>query len=262
MSPSRDRLLLFVAGCLFLSGCIGVDAQPMPTQTASPVAPSPTVAFPTLLPTSTFTPLPTGTATPDLSSSPGNTFFADRFSGDLTWAQAALAPGGLSLAQGRLVISVRQANSLYMAISPADPVPNTYLEVDVRPEICLDNDEFGLAFRINEDFEHYRFTLTCDGQARVVGVVEGVERILIPSTDSDAIFPGLFLTNRLGVQMEDDQFRFYINGEELFSDRDLSLPSGRFGLVVRARQSGQTTASFDNFSIRLLQPPTTNTPSD
>ena len=134
MSPSRDPLLLFLAGCFFLSGCIGVDAQPVPTPTASPAAPSATVAFPTLLPTSTFTPLPTGTATPDLSSSPGSMFFTDRFSGELNWVQAALASGGLSLSQGRLVISVRQANSLYMAISPADPVPNAFIEVEVRPE--------------------------------------------------------------------------------------------------------------------------------
>ena len=53
--------------------------------------------------------------------------------------------------------------------------------------------------------------------------------------------------------MEGDTFRFFINAEEVFSDRDLSLINGRVGLVVRARQSGQTTASFDNFSIRLVQ---------
>ena len=149
-----------------------------------------------------------------------------------------------------------------MAISPTDPVPNAYIEVEVRPELCTANDEFGIAFRVNDGFEHYRFTLTCLGKARVVGVIDGVERVLIPSSSSTAIFPGLLLTNRLGVQMENDQFRFYINDEEVFNDRDLSLTSGRIGLLVRARQSGQTTASFDNFNVRILQPAPTSTPSD
>jgi hypothetical protein len=62
--------------------------------------------------------------------------------------------------------------------------------------------------------------------------------------------------------MENDKFRFYINDEIIFNDRDLSLTSGRIGLVVRARQSGQTTASFDNFIISNLQPAPTTTPSD
>jgi hypothetical protein len=149
-----------------------------------------------------------------------------------------------------------------MAISPADPVTNAYIEVEVRPELCTANDEFGIAFRVNDGFEHYRFTLTCMGEARVVGVIEGKERVLIPSSPSTAILPGVFLTNRLGVQMENDKFRFYINDEIIFNDRDLSLTSGRIGLVVRARQSGQTTASFDNFIISNLQPAPTTTPSD
>jgi hypothetical protein len=188
--------------------------------------------------------------------------FSDDFSRELDWIAAELAPGGLSVSDDRLIMSVRQSNSLYMAISPTDPVTNAYLEVEVRPELCSTNDEFGLVFRVNEGFEHYRFTLTCQGEARVIGVIDGTERVLIPNSSSTAIFPGLYLSNRLGVLMENDQFRFFINGEEVFSDRDLSLTNGRVGLLVRARQSGQTTASFDDFTIRGLQPIPTSTTSD
>jgi hypothetical protein len=62
--------------------------------------------------------------------------------------------------------------------------------------------------------------------------------------------------------MDGNDFRFFINGQEVFFDRDLSLVSGHIGLVVRARQSGQTTASFDNFIIRMLQPKPTTTATD
>jgi hypothetical protein len=262
MIPIRLTALYLIILTILISGCgvIEIPAEPPPSATSS--TQTATVAFPTLLPTSTFTPIPTKSPAPALSFNPGSEIFSDDFSRELRWTPAELAPGGLSLSEERLFISVRQSNSLYMAISPADPVPNAYIEVDVRPELCTANDEFGIVFRVNEGFEHYRFTLTCMGEARVVGVIEGIERVLIASSPSTAIFPGPYLTNRLGVQMENDQFRFYINGEEVFSDRDLSLPKGRFGLLVRARQSGQTTASFDNFSVRILQPAPTSTPSD
>jgi hypothetical protein len=252
-------LLIIVA--TWLAGCIQLRTPSAPAPAPTAGTPSPTVFFPTLIPTPTITPNPTGSPTPDLSPGLGSEFFRDDFSADLGWIPAELAAGGVSLNNERLSLSVRQANSLYMAISPADPITNAYLEVEVQPELCSENDEFGMAFRLSEDFEHYRFTLTCQGEARVVGVVEGVERVIVPNTPSTSIYPGLFLSNRLSLIMENDQFRFFINGEEVFADRDLSLSTGRVGLVVRARQSGQTTASFDNFVIRLLQPTPAPTPT-
>ena len=243
-------LLIAVTG---LFGCINADTLSTPSPSVTPLTPSPTIFFPTLISTSTITPVPTGSPTPDLAAGLGEVTFMDDFRIERGWIPAELSQGGVSLSDDRLTLAVRQSNSLFMAISPADPIQNAYLEVEVRPDLCSSNDEFGLAFRINENFEHYRFTLTCQGEARVVGVVEGSERVLITNTNSTAIFPGLFLSNRLGVRMDGDNFRFFINGEEVFSDRDLSLINGNVGLVVRARQSGQTTASFDNFMIRRLQ---------
>jgi hypothetical protein len=262
MIPLRLNALYLLILTILISGCgvSEVPADPPPSATSS--TQTATVAFPTLIPPSTLTPIPTESPAPALSFNPGSEIFSDDFSGELRWTPAEPGPGGLSLSEGRLFISVRQSNSLYMAISPADPLTNAYIEIEVRPELCTANDEFGIVFRANDVFDHYRFTLTCIGEARVVGVINGIERVLLPNSPSTAIFPGVYLTNRLGVQMENDQFRFYINGEEVFSDRDLGLPNGRFGLLVKARQSGQTTASFDNFSVRILQPAPTNTPSD
>lgn len=245
-----------------LSGCIQVDTTPTPTPSPLAATSTPTVFFPTLIPTPTFTPIPTGSPTPDLLAGLGDLVFIDDFSQDQDWTKTQLAPGGVSLVDERMTLSVRQANGLYMVLSPADPLENAYLQVDVRPELCSENDEFGLVYRVNDSFEHYRFTLTCDGQARVVGVIEGSERVLVPNSTSPAIFPGLFLTNRLGILITGDTFRFFINDEEVFSDRDLGLANGWFGLVVRARQSGQTTASFDNFILRALQPSPTSSNAD
>jgi hypothetical protein len=253
VQPQRAAITL-LAVTMGLVGCNTADTQSTPIPSVAPITPSPTIFFPTLIPTSTITPVPTGSPTPDAFAGLGDLTFKDDFTIDRGWTIAELAQGGASLSDDRLTLSVRQSNSLFMAISPSDQIRNAYLEVEVRPDLCSSNDEFGLAFRVNENFEHYRFILTCEGEARVVGVIESVERVLITNTSSTAIFPGLFLSNRLGVLMQGDTFRFFINDEEVFSDRDLSLVNGNVGLVVRARQSGQTTVSFDNFSIRMLQP--------
>lgn len=259
----RQRAAItLLAATMGLVGCISANIQSTPIPSVAPITPSPTIFFPTLIPTSTFTPVPTGSPTPDLFAGLGDLIYRDDFTIDRGWTSLELAQGGASLSDDRLTLSVRQSNSLFMAISPSDPIYNAYLEVEVRPDLCSSNDEFGLAFRVNENFEHYRFTLTCQGEARVVGVIEGVERVLIANTSSTAIFPGLFLSNRLGVLMQGDTFRFFINDDEVFSDRDLSLVNGNVGLVVRARQSGQTTASFDNFLIRMLQPSSVSTTTD
>lgn len=262
MTLAHIKALLLYSLAFTMSGCVPFELPVQALPTATPQPPTATVAFPTLIPTSTFTPLPTGSPTPDLVSELGTIIFHDDFSNSMNWDAAELAPGGISFSEGRLIVSVRQTNGLYMAISPVDPLYNAYIEVDVRPELCSDNDEFGIGFRINDSFEHYRFVLTCEGEARVVGVVEGAERIIVPNSRSTTIFPGLFLSNRLGVLMQNDQFSFFVNGEELFSDRDLALSAGRVGLLVRARLSGQTTASFDNFTVQLLQPTATTTATD
>jgi hypothetical protein len=244
-----------------LSACVQVQAPPTLTPSITPVTPTSTVFFPTLIPSPTFTPQPTGSPTPDLSSGLGIVIFRDDFHVDQGWSTAELAQGGMGLSNGQLVLSVRQPNSLYLALSPVNPLSDGYIEVDVQPELCTNNDEFGLAFRVSESFEHYRLTLNCQGEARVVGVVEGSERILVPNTTTTAIYPGLFLTNRLAVWMQGDQFRFYINGEQVFADRDTALSVGRVGLIVRARQSGQTTAAFDLFEVRSLVPLPSSTPT-
>ncbi len=254
--------IIFLCALPSLAGCLQIGTPSLPPPTPTPITPTPTVFFPTLIPTPTFTPIPTGSPTPDLTAGLGEVLFKDDFSQDLNWTMTALAPGGVTLRNERLTLSVRQANGLYMVLSPVDPIQNAYVEVEVRPEICSENDEYGIAFRINNNFDHYRFTLTCKGEARVVGVVEGSERILIPNTRATAIFPGLFLPNRLGILLLDDTFRFFINGEEVFSDRDTGLAEGRYGLVVRARQSGQMTASFDDFIVRTLRPDVENTLAD
>ena len=251
--------ICITACALLLSSC--VSTKPAPTHTPIPTLPAltPTVFFPTLVPTPTFTPEPIPSPTPDITSGLGTLIFHDDFSQDQGWIPLHSNLGGSSLYNGRFSLSVRQANAFFTAMSPVKEFTDGYLEVVVQAVLCMDDDEFGLMFRVDPSGGHYRFTLTCQGEARVTRVSEGSETAVIPKTITNALIPGLLVDNRLGVIAEGDRFRFFINGEQVFTARDLGLRWGGLGLIVRSRRGGQTTVSFDNFIVRTLLPTPTPT---
>ena len=251
--------ICITACALLLSSC--VSTKPAPTHTPITTLPAltPTVFFPTLVPTPTFTPEPIPSPTPDITSGLGTLIFHDDFSQDQGWIPLHSNLGGSSLYNGRFSLSVRQANAFFTAMSPVKEFTDGYLEVVVQAVLCMDDDEFGLMFRVDPSGGHYRFTLTCQGEARVTRVSEGSETAVIPKTITNALIPGLLVDNRLGVIAEGDRFRFFINGEQVFTARDLGLRWGGLGVIVRSRRGGQTTVSFDNFIVRTLLPTPTPT---
>jgi hypothetical protein len=244
---------------IILCSCLSVHTPIPPSPTPIPLTSTPTFDYPTAIPTSTFTPQPSPTPTPDLLSGLGKLIYSDYFNIDRGWEFGQSDIGGSSLINGRLSIALHQPNSFYYVRSPAPDISNFFLEVILRSEICTDNDELGVMFRLNTFGEHYRFSLTCDGGARVSRVIMDGETGLVPITQTYAVLPGMLVDNRLGVWAVGDTFRFFINGLEVFSTRDGALMSGGFGLFVRSRRDGQTTASFDELIIRGLLPTPTPT---
>ncbi|MFN2147550.1 MAG: hypothetical protein ACK2T2_04105 [Anaerolineales bacterium] len=231
----------------------------MPTETLPPA--TPTFVFPTLIPTTTYTPPPSPTATADIMSGLGPALFRDTFSVDRGWKVTIFGAGGAGLLDGRYSLSVRETFSILVALSPAEAIQNGYLEVTARAVLCSSDDEYGLIFRANGQGEYYRFSLNCSGEARLSRITIDGEHVLIPNTPINFVFPGLLVDNRLAVLFEGEFFRFFINGSEVFSARDRVLSTGGSGLFVRTRQSGQNTASFDDFILRPLNAPSTATAS-
>lgn len=212
------------------------------------------MAFPTPMPTSTRTPPPSPTPTPDLSLTFGPLVFQDAFETNRGWDLGSDASGGTSLVEGGLTLSVRPGGFLRMALVPAPAVTDFFLEARVRTEICSARDEFGLMFRIGPDLSHYRFALTCGGQSKVVLVLPGSARTLVPLTDTPDAIAGAPADNRLAVWASGSAFRFYVNGLEVYHLRNISLPAGGVGLFVRSRSGGQVTVTFDDLLLRSLLP--------
>ncbi len=237
-----------------LSGCVSTGPLPTPTPTTAVPTATPTFIIPTLIPTATFTPEPEPSPTPDLLTGLGDLIYEDSFDHNLGWEIGQSEIGGASLVEERLSLAVRRSNSFYFIESPAPTITDFFLEVTVRSEVCSGDDEFGVMFRYRAMGEHYRFALTCDGRARVSRVLEEGEIVLVPLTQTYAMFTGLFVDNRIAIWASGNQFLFFINDLEVFSANDRVLPSGKITFFVRSRQSNQTTVSFDDLSVRTLLP--------
>lgn len=242
-----------------LSSCLSAAPLPTPTPTQAVLTATPTFIIPTLIPTATFTPEPEPSPTPDLYTGLGDLIFEDSFDRNLGWDIGQSEIGGASLVEERLSLAVRRSNSFYFIESPAPTTTDFFLEVTVRSEVCSDGDEFGVMFRYRAMGEHYRFALTCDASARVSRVLEEGEIVLVPLTQTYAMFPGLLVDNRIAIWASGNQFRFFINDLEVFSASDRVLPSGKLTFFVRSRRSSQTTVSFDDLTVRALLPTPTPT---
>jgi hypothetical protein len=185
----------------------------------------------------------------------GAVLFLDDFSQDQGWALSSGAGGAVSLLPGRLVLALHSPGGMLSSLSPAPAAADFYLEAELRTELCGEQDEFGLMVRVLPNSDHYRFSLTCDGQARVSRFVGGHEAALVPLTPAAAALPGAPAVNRLAVWAEGDQFRFLVNEVQVFALRDASLPRGGVGLAVRSRRSPQITVSLLAISQRALAAP-------
>lgn len=258
---SRKLIALGVALLILLSGCVSVENLPTATPTPSPLAPTPTFFFPTLIPTATQTPLPSPTATADIVSGLDQVVFQDRFSTQKGWVALVTRVGGVSYLDGRFSLAVNQPRTFYTALSPAPVLRDGYIEVEARAILCSEGDTYGLIFRVSPQGDHYRYTLSCSGDVRVSRISEGEEFVLIPDTRTNSVLSGLLVDNRMAVLLSGDVFRFFLNGVEVFMEEDAALPAGGSGLIVRARGGGQTTVTFDNFTVRALMPTPTVTPT-
>ena len=253
----RIAVLALILLPALLTSCVNVN--PQPTMTPSPIPPSPTatVFFPTLVPTQTPTPLPTPMPTLARLPSLGEVIFSDSFDEDKGWLITEVGYGGASLVNGRLGLALQQSQSFYSVLSPIASLYDFYVEVDVRADICADNSEFGLMFRVSPTQEHYRFTVNCSGEAKVLLLYGGSELVLMPFTQTNVALPGILSENRLGVYASGSTYVFYINGAEVFSVQNGTLSGGSIGVILRSRSEEQTTVSFDNFTVWSILPAST-----
>lgn len=237
-----------------LGACVSIETVVPPSATPEPATPTATIEFPTLIPTRTATSFPTATPTPDLISGLGSVVYRDTFASDMGWTTQVTNAGGYSFVNGWIRLAVRVPNAAINVYGPSMDLGDYYLELTIRPDLCSGDDEAGFLFRVVDPLNYYRFSITCQGGARVTRVFDGGEVALIPITETYTVFPGALVQNRIAVLASGPVLKFFINGTEVFTTQDASFTSGGLGLYVHSRRSGQTTVSFDDLIVRNLMP--------
>jgi len=132
---------------------------------------------------------------------------------------------------------------------PNDFPSDIYIEVTAQTMLCgAGVDTFGIIFR-NRGDHSYRFAVTCRGQLRM-------ERYTGNTLDGASgwqatlgLLQGAPATNQISVLLQGSNFRFFVNGAEVFSTHDPVNASGGVGLFVESEKSQMLSVGFDNLAL-------------
>ena len=242
------------------AACLPLLAPPLPPLTSTPAPPTQTatatvVWFPA---TATNTPFPTPTlpVTPTLDTRPGygGLLFTDDFSDTQGWTQGQTGSGLVAFGKNELTLAVTRERGYLTSQRRNTKLSDFYLEITATPTICRGQDEYGLLLRTNGAGNLYRFSLTCDGRARLDRLYQGQASSPQPLQYFGTVPPGAPSQSRLAVQAQGRELSFYANDGFLFMVREPTLPSGGLGVFSRAAGPDVVTVSFSNLQVYEVKP--------
>jgi hypothetical protein len=236
-----------------------------PTQTLTPIveatqplADTPTATIVWFPPTNTPTPFPTREVqpTPDMHPEVGPVLYEDAFEDETLWSLPARPDGRASFFGGELTLAMQPSPSRVQLVSlrqePA--LTNFYAEITAKTSMCRDLDEYGFLIRATSSQDYFRFSLSCNGQARVERLLGGQASSPQPWVYAAGVPPGAPGITRLGVWAKGREMRFFINDEYLFTVSDPSLPSGTLGVFARSTGENALTVHFSDLVVYSLEP--------
>jgi len=258
----RGTLLL-----VFLTACSGLFPALPPTPTPVPATGTPTATIVWFPPTNTPTIFPTQTilSTPQQRPGLGELLFSDPFDQPELWSTAAGSQASATWDRNRLILSISGRGPLFISSLRNQPIlRDFYSEVIVTLHLCGEKDQFGMIFRAAPGGNYYRFTVRCDGQARMERSLSGSNQPLLnwlSSGDAPSAAPAQV---KLGAWVVGSEMRFFLNNNYQFSVRDRFLYAGTLGFFAYANGATPITVSFSDlsvYSVTYVSPTPSLTPS-
>ena len=243
-----------------LAACLPITTPPtiLPTDTITPPTLTPTITpiwFPA---TATNTPYPTATlpltATVVIEPQYGSLIFSDNFSEPDLWQESRSSLGSAAVSNQELTLALTEKGEYIYSLRREPDLGDFYLEVTASPSICRGDDEYGLLIHFTESEDFFRFSLTCDGRARVDRLYNGKPSSPQPLTFSGAIPPGAPSSSRLAILAVGRQMDFYVNNEYIFTVSDPNIPEGKLGLFIRSQNQEAMTVNFSDLVVYNPQP--------
>ncbi|NPA06223.1 MAG: hypothetical protein GXO54_02330 [Chloroflexi bacterium] len=228
------------------------EAEPTQAPPAGPqAAPTQDVAQANIPPTPTATPVPTNPydlGAPDVLDTmdlPGLHWYL-RWGTDVTFKTASSKPGVL-------VIQVHKPGPAnYWTLSTYPPLRNAYIEATfITGPQCKHKDRYGLIVRAPSTREGYLFLVSCDARYRILRWNGGL-KILKDWTPSDAIHKGPNRVNRVGVWMQDDIMKLYINRALVTEVQDDYFREGYFGVAAGSDRTPELEIYVDEVAYWIL----------
>jgi hypothetical protein len=247
-------LMMLLAGAV--SACLpagGVSAPLPDTPTPQPTfTPTPTIVwFP---PTPTRTPPPTQvnlpTPTPQLGKD--RIVLEDDFSAREGWLTSRTTAGSAAYGVDELTLAAASQRAYVVSLRRSPSFNDFYLEMTANVSLCQSADQYGLLLRAADEWNYYRWVISCDGRTRLERVQQGAFVIVQDWVESPRIQAGALAENRLAVWMFGREMRFFINDLEIFSARDPVWSEGVVGVFVRAAGEPPLTVSFDDLRVWSL----------
>jgi hypothetical protein len=182
-------------------------------------------------------------------------FYVDYFDDPNTWFNYDSENAAYQIEDGSLIGVDYEPEPRYIHWSwTSRESGNVYAEVSATNGDCVGKDSVGFVIRVRGDKtpSGYALEVACDGSWRFPhhrGTAAAEE--LIDWTDSEYIEPGPGATNRLGIWGYQGKFVLFVNGFEVgeFYDFDYTDTYGFFAAYVRASETFNLTASFDDFAF-------------
>jgi hypothetical protein len=131
---------------------------------------------------------------------------------------------------------------------------NLYTEISITNGDCVGKDSVGIAVRVDPDQAAggYALEIACDGHWRFRRHRIGKQPIDMTEWTSAAVInTGAGATNRLGIWAYRTRFVLFVNGQQVGEvfDPNYSYSYGSFAVFVRASQTFDLTATFDDFAL-------------
>ena len=248
--------LLVALGVIFLlSSCAPTTIVEEPT--LQPTSTPENTATPTIVwfpPTSTPTILPTRviTPTPIMNTGIGEILYSDLLADSTGWETGQNNIGAIAYDDGGLTLAVSAPTSTLTSLRTDVILNNFYLEVTAKPNLCRDEDAYGVMVRSNSRFNTYRFVIACNGMIRVERLKNG-EVVLLQNWKRSGQLPfGAPLSVRLGIWAYGKELRFFINDVYQFSTTDPVWSSGQVGFFARSNDETAVSVSFTEFEVRQI----------
>jgi hypothetical protein len=184
----------------------------------------------------------------------GDLVLSDDFDTPGAWQTYRSATGSAAYEQRQLTLAVNAAKGYLTSLRDAPEVSNAYIEVVLQPNLCQGQDTFGLLLRATNEFNAYRWVITCQGQMRLERLQSGRSLPLSDWIELGEIQVNPLVETHLAAWLYQDRLRLFVNGFEELSLRDPVFASGRIGVFARAAGDSALSVSFRRLRIYAINP--------